>query len=98
MKTYETSKGYKVTQYDETLHLTDCLTKRGYYRFCLYDTSRGMNIGTSDLSGEEALFNALKYYQKRLKEVEETYKALQEKVNKVFDLFEVEPVQENWND
>jgi hypothetical protein len=54
-----------------------------------------MNIGTSDDSPEEALFRALKYYQRRLVEVELKQKELEQKVQKVFDLFGVEPIQED---
>lgn len=87
MKEYETKKGFKVQEFDNTLSLTDCLSKRGYYRFLVYDTTRGMNIGHSDESDIEAMFDALKYYQKRLIEIEGELHSLEEKVNKFLNSF-----------
>lgn len=97
MKEYETKKGFKATEYDETLSLVDCLSKRGYYRFLVYDTTRGMNIGHSDVSEIEAMFTALKYYQKRLLEVEGEFRALQNKVDKFLNEFNDEE-EGDWND
>lgn len=96
MKEYETSKGFKVKQFDETLSLTDCITKRGYYRFLVYDTTRGMNIGNSDESEIDSLFKALKYYQNRLAQVEKEYKDLQNKVDRFLSQFPSE--SEDWRD
>jgi hypothetical protein len=95
MKNYETSKGFKVQEYDDTLSVTDCITKRGYYRFLVYDTTRGMNIGTSDENEVEALFSALKYYQKRLTYVEQELNILNGKVNSFLSQFQEESEGEN---
>ena len=97
MQYYETAKGFKVQEYDNTLNLVDCLKKRGYYRFLVYDTTRGMNIGQSDNSEIEALFSALKYYQKRLIEVQTDFNALQDKVDVFLSGFNNEE-KGDWND
>jgi hypothetical protein len=81
MKEFETSKGFKIAQFDETLSVCDQLGKRGFYRFLTYDTTRGMNIGCSDVSAIDSLFNAIKYYQERLKKLEEKHSDLLKKVN-----------------
>ncbi|EON7636975.1 hypothetical protein ABV23_RS00590 [Escherichia coli] len=50
----------------------------GYW---LYDETRGMNLAMREKTAEAAYVQALEYYQKRLKEVEEDYKSLKEKVD-----------------
>lgn len=76
MKHYTTPKGYKVIEFDETLSVCDQLHKRSFYQYLTYDKTRGMNIGCSDVSEIDSLFQALKYYQKRLSEVELELKTL----------------------
>lgn len=61
---------------DETISLTEC--RDGFW---LYDKTRGMNLSMRSKSSDEAFFNALKYYQKRLLIVEAELRELNEKVN-----------------
>lgn len=71
-----------------TLHLSDRHATgehpRGYW---LYDDTRGMNLAMGALTKESALVEALMYYQKRLKEVEQEHKALTEKVSSFVSQF-----------
>lgn len=97
MNEYENKKGFKVKEFDDTLNLVDCLSKRGYYRFLVYDTTRGMNIGHSDVSEIESLFVALKYYQGRLMQVEADFQNLQNKVDEFLNKFNNEE-KGDWND
>jgi hypothetical protein len=90
MKEYETKKGFLAKEYDNTLSVVDCITKREYYRFLVYDTTRGMNIGNSDESEIDALFNALKYYQNRLLHIEGELDNLQNKVNNFINSVAIE--------
>jgi len=60
-----------------TLVLTDSLTmsecKDGYW---LYDYTRGMNLSMGAKTQEDAFVEALTYYQKRTKKVEDELKKL----------------------
>ena len=73
---------------DRTVHLTDTLSlseyqspKNGNFGFWLWDRTREMNLAIRAKSEQEAFVNALTYYQKRLKEVEDELHKLTEKVN-----------------
>ena len=83
------SKCKLVMKYDETLKLAECPDG-----FWLYDTTRGMNLSMRSPTKDDALFNALKYYQKRLNERETELKELKEKVNIFVDQFIEEPPEE----
>lgn len=48
--------------------------------FWLYDRTRGMNLAMGAASVEEAMAEALRYYQKRLLEVEAAHRELSAKV------------------
>ena len=60
----------------DTIAITEC--KDGFW---LYDESRSMNLAMRAASAEEALFEALEYYQERLKEVENNYSSLKARVD-----------------
>lgn len=59
-----------------TLHMSECSDG-----FWLYDDTRGMNLAMGAKTKEEAYVDAIKYYQKRLKDVEEAYRLLRSQVN-----------------
>ena len=63
-------------QFTDTIGLTECPDG-----FWLYDKTRGMNLAMSAKTKDDAFIEALSYYQKRLAEVESSYKTLNEKVN-----------------
>ena len=69
-------KAIKKDRYDETLHISKC-----HDGFWLYDTTRGMNLSMRSKSKDEAFFNALKYYQRRLLTVEQELNTLKGRVN-----------------
>jgi hypothetical protein len=48
--------------------------------YWLYDKTRGMNLAMGANTPEDALVQAIVYYQKRLSEVEANYKSLDGKV------------------
>ena len=49
--------------------------------FWLYDETRGMNLAMQEKTAEAAYLKAQEYYQERLKEVENNYQNLKEKVD-----------------
>jgi len=64
----------------ETLLLCE-YTSGAYKGFWLYDKTRSMNLSMRAKTETEAFAEALHGYQKRLKEVEEKYAGLEEKVD-----------------
>ena len=59
----------------DTLSLTEC--NDGYY---LYDTVLGQNIAMRAKSEQDALIEAILFYQKNLTETRKSYKELNDKV------------------
>jgi hypothetical protein len=55
--------------------------------FWLYDKTRGMNLSMRAKTKDDAFFGALKYYQRRLQEVEAAHKDLAAKVAAFVDQF-----------
>lgn len=53
----------------------------------LYDKTRGMNLAMKAKSKDEAFTEAIKYYQKRLTQIESEYKVLAEKVDNFVSQF-----------
>ena len=76
------SKVIKYNVLSKSLSISECTDG-----FWLYDESRGMNLAMREKTAEAAYLEALEYYQKRLKEVEEDYKVLKEKVDHFVDQF-----------
>ncbi len=68
------------------IKLTDDLTmsecKDGYW---LYDYTRGMNLSMSAKTQEDAFVEAITYYQKRLKQVENELNRLNKSVSAFID-------------
>lgn len=60
-----------------SIQLTE-IKNKGWW---LWDETRGMNLSMEAKSKEEALFDALAYYQTRLLKVEKDYKSLSIKVD-----------------
>lgn len=58
--------------------------------FWLYDETRGMNLAMRAKSRDEAFTEALTYYQKRLKKLEEKHGDLVRKVNSFIGQFSEE--------
>jgi hypothetical protein len=78
---------------DETISVTEC--KDGFW---LYDTTRGMNLSMRAPTKDQAFFEALKYYQNRLLEVENDLNTLQGKVNRVItELVGAEVAEEGYD-
>lgn len=69
----------------DTLSLYEC--NDGYY---LYDYVIGMNIVMRAKTEQDAYIEALLYYQKRLKEVKNDYKLLNDKVENFVSQFNEE--------
>jgi len=65
---------------NDTITLVQC--KDGFW---LYDMTRRMNLAMKAKTEQEAFVNALMYYQKRLKEVEENFESLHSKVSSFVD-------------
>jgi len=61
---------------DDTIIVTE--QKDGFW---LYDTTRGMNLSMRAKSKDDAFIQALKYYQKRLLNVETRLHSLQDKID-----------------
>lgn len=76
------SKVIKNIKFDDTLSLTEC--NDGFW---LYDSIRGMNLSVRAKTDQAALFEALKYYQKRLAVTENNLNVLQGKVLGFIELF-----------
>jgi hypothetical protein len=60
----------------ETLSLTEC--RDGFW---LYDYTRGMNLSMRAKTPQDAFLEALRYYQKRLADVEREHRELVAKVD-----------------
>ena len=73
------------TRFDETLAITEC--KDGFW---LYDKTRGMNLSMRAKSKDDAFFEALKYYQRRLLEVEGSLRDLSLRINNFVDSFKAD--------
>ena len=69
-------------KFDDTISLSECAD--GFY---LYDTTIGMNISMYKKAKDDAFFDALKYYQKRLMQVEKSHNELKLKVDNFVNLF-----------
>lgn len=67
-------------KYDETISLVE--RKNGFW---LYDKTRGMNLSMRAKTKDDAFFEAIKYYQKRLATVEAELKTLSAKVDSFID-------------
>lgn len=67
----------------DTLSLTEC--NDGFY---IFDTVVGINISMRAKTEQDAFIEALIYYQKRLAEVKEDYKNLDNKVQIFLSQFE----------
>lgn len=64
-----------------TLHMSECPDG-----FWLYDDTRGMNLAMRAKTKEEAYVDAIKYYQQRLKKIEEGYRLLRSQVDAFIEL------------
>jgi hypothetical protein len=71
----------------DTLHLSKYPDTSGYKGYWLYDCTRGQNLSMRVETVEQALIEALTYYQKRLTEVEKNYKEIKLKVDAFVDQF-----------
>ena len=69
-------KAISSIKFTETLCMSEC--KDGYW---LYDTTRGINLAMRAETKDAAFVEALSYYQKRLKEVENNYSVLKSQVD-----------------
>lgn len=70
------TKAISVKKLTDTLSIAEC--KDGFY---LYDKTQGMNISMHSKTEELAFVEALTYYQKRMLEIEKSYKDLHTKVD-----------------
>lgn len=70
------SKVINYTVLSKSLSISECTNG-----FWLYDETRGMNLAMQEKTAEAAYLKALEYYQERLKEVENNYQNLKEKVD-----------------
>jgi len=71
--------GNKVIRTDHvlpTLRMSECADG-----FWLYDDTRGMNLAMRAKTKEEAYVDAIRYYQRRLKEVEAAHTLLRSQVD-----------------
>lgn len=75
-------------QLTETLILTE--RPDGFW---LYDKTRGMNLSMRAKTPQDALVEALNYYQRRLAKVETKYRELDAKVNAFVEQF-IEPQED----
>lgn len=73
---YLMSKVINYTVLSKSLSISQCTDG-----FWLYDETRGMNLAMREKTAEAAYLQALEYYQERLKEVENNYQNLKEKVD-----------------
>lgn len=79
----------------DTLTLCE-YTSGGNKGFWLYDKTRGMNLGMRAKTAEDAFLECIKYYQKRLAEVENNHKVLSSKVQAFVSQFIEEPQEEHY--
>lgn len=70
------SKVIKYNVLSKSLSISECTDG-----FWMYDETRGMNLAMRAKTAEAAYIQALEYYQKRLKEVENDYNNLKAKVD-----------------
>ena len=70
----------------ETVAITECTD--GWW---LFDKTRGMNLAMRAKSRDAAFMEAITYYQRRLLEVETSYRTLQRKVDCFVGQFVKEP-------
>lgn len=71
-----------IVKLSKTLTLGEYTNPRNSnFGFWLHDDTRGMNLAMRAKTPESAFVEALTYYQYRLLEVEQGYKALQTKVD-----------------
>lgn len=82
------SKTINHVQLTETLGLAE--RQDGFW---LYDKTRGMNLSMRAKTPQDAFVEALGYYQRRLKTVEERLYELEEKVNAFVEQF-IEPQED----
>ena len=81
-----------VMKLSETLTLYEYTSpKNGIFGFWLYDKTRGMNLSMRAKTSTDAFVEALTYYQKRLSEMEKSYRGLKGQV----DLFVSQFVEES---
>lgn len=71
----------------ETIRMHCGVNKNDYW---LWDETRKMNLAMRAESEREAFIEALEYYQRRLTEVEEKYKELNQKVQNFLQQFDTE--------
>ncbi|TDE87415.1 hypothetical protein [Deinococcus sp. S9] len=76
------SKTISHIQLTETLELAE--RQDGFW---LYDKTRGMNLSMGAKTPQDALVEALSYYQRRIKDVETKYRELETKVNAFVEQF-----------
>lgn len=81
MKTFKNESGNTVNEFDNTLSVVDLGNKKGHFRFLVCDTTQDGYIGFSHESETHAIFDALKQYQKRIKEIEEERSVLLKKID-----------------
>lgn len=77
------TKAINQTKLTDTLTISECVD--GYW---LYDYSRGMNLSMRAKTETDALVEAITYYQKRTKEIEDKFNNLNKKVNSFLEQFE----------
>lgn len=70
------AKAISTVKLSPTLSLSEC--RDGWW---LYDETRGMNLSMRAKSANDAFVEALTYYQKRLRTVEQEHAALKSKVD-----------------
>lgn len=85
------AKTLNITDLSDTLHLAECTDG-----FWLYDDTRGMNLAMKAKTEREAFCDALKYYQRRLKEVENNYNSLKAKVDHFVGQFEEDEIDSHY--
>lgn len=75
---------YKLIFKNENITLSKHPEREEYW---LYDYTRGHNLSMGAKSEQEAFVESLKYYQKRLTQVENNLKETDEKIQKLFEIF-----------
>lgn len=69
-------KAFSIRKFTETIHLAEC--RDGWW---LYDYTQSMNLSMRAKTPEDAFVEALTYYQKRLKQMEDAYYGLKGQVD-----------------
>lgn len=85
------SKCIKTTKLTASLHLSECTDG-----FWLYDYTREMNVSMRAKTAQDALVEAIGYYQRRLTQVETQFKELNTKVEAFVNQVHKCPDEENW--